>query len=245
MGDRWTNPLDSWPDPEVYVHYPSEQMLAYMDIRNFNRTWPGKKDGSFTEQVNYAFMQVIDKENVDLFIDYHEAELEYPVISTIVAHESGRDIAAMASMTLTDMEFEKPISMEYSPKSLHGLSHREVGDNSDAVSLLFETPEPFLDRVRGVTDEKLLLEGKDPFVQRAGEFGLLYETIDEDGWPIEVRVGRHCSSTLMVAQIWNQMNPGKEVIIENVPKYSEIVENGVGHYFDNPENADSDRVYYE
>ncbi len=245
MGDRWTNPLDSWPDPEVYVHYPSEQMLAYMDIRNFNRTWPGKKDGSFTEQVNHAFMQIIDKENVDLFIDYHEAELEYPVISTIVAHESGRDIAAMASMTLTDMEFEKPISMEYSPKSLHGLSHREVGDHSDAVSLLFETPEPFLDRVRGVTDEKLLLEGKDPFVQRAGEFGLLYETIDEDGWPIEVRVGRHCSSTLMVAQIWNQMNPGKEVIIKNVPKYSEIVENGVGHYFDNPEKANSDRVYYE
>jgi len=245
MGDRWTNPLDSWPDPEVYVHYPSEQMLAYMDIRNFNRTWPGKKDGSFTEQVNYAFMQIINKENVDLFIDYHEAELEYPVISTIVAHESGRNIAAMASMMLTDMEFEKPISMEFSPKSLHGLSHREVGDNSDAVSLLFETPEPFLDRVRGITDKRLLLEGKDPFVQRAGEFGLLYETIDENGWPIDVRVGRHCSSTLMVAQIWNQMNPGKEVIINNVPKYSEVIENGVGHYFQNPEKANPDKVYYE
>ncbi|MFA6799206.1 MAG: hypothetical protein WCR39_07905, partial [Bacteroidales bacterium] len=23
MGDRWTNPLDQWPDPEVYIHYPS------------------------------------------------------------------------------------------------------------------------------------------------------------------------------------------------------------------------------
>lgn len=245
MGDRWTNPLDSWPDPEVYVHYPSKQMLAYMDIRNFNRTWPGKKDGSFTEQVNYAFMQIIKQEKVDLFIDFHEAELEYPVISTIVAHESGRNIAAMASMMLTDMEFEKPISMEFSPKSLHGLSHREVGDYSDAISLLFETPEPFLDRVRGITDEHLLLEGKDPFVQRAGEFGLLYETIDEDGWPIEVRVGRHCSTALMVAQIWNQMNPGKEIKIKNVPKYAEIIKNGVGHYFKNPANMDSDRIYYE
>lgn len=245
MGDRWTNPLDSWPDPEVYVHYPSQQMLAYMDIRNFNRTWPGKKDGSFTEQVNYAFMQIIKEENVDLFIDYHEAELEYPVISTIVAHESGRNIAAMSSMTLTDMEFEKPIGMEFSPKSLHGLSHREVGDHSDAISLLFETPEPFLDRVRGVTDEDLLLKGQDPFVQRAGEFGLLYETIDEDGWPIAVRVGRHCSTTLMVAQIWNQMHPGKEIKIKNVPKYSEIKENGVGHYFKNPAEMNSDRVYYE
>ena len=37
LGDRSGSPLDSWPDPEVYVHYPSKQMLAYMDIRNLNR----------------------------------------------------------------------------------------------------------------------------------------------------------------------------------------------------------------
>ena len=23
MGDRWSNPLDQWPDPEVFIHYPS------------------------------------------------------------------------------------------------------------------------------------------------------------------------------------------------------------------------------
>ncbi len=245
MGDRWSNPLDSWPDPEVYVHYPSKQMLAYMDIRNINRTWPGKKDGSITEQICYGFMNVIKEENVDLFIDLHEAELEYPVISTIVAHESGQNIAAMASMMLTDMEFAEPIGIEFSPKSLHGLSHREIGDHSDAVSLLFETPEPFLDRVRGVTDERLLLEGKDPFVMRAGKFGLLYESIDEDGWPIDVRVGRHCSTTLMVSQIWNQTNPGKGVIIENIPKYADVIDNGVGHYFKNPDEAVAEKVFYE
>ena len=37
MGDRWTSPLDQWPDPEVYIHYPSGQYLAYVDIRNVNR----------------------------------------------------------------------------------------------------------------------------------------------------------------------------------------------------------------
>jgi len=41
MGDRWTNPLDQWPDPEVFIHYPSRQELAYVDIRNLNRAWPG------------------------------------------------------------------------------------------------------------------------------------------------------------------------------------------------------------
>jgi hypothetical protein len=33
IGDRGTNPLDQWPDPFTYVHYPSGQNLAYQDIR--------------------------------------------------------------------------------------------------------------------------------------------------------------------------------------------------------------------
>jgi len=50
MGDRWSNPLDQWPDPEVYIHYPSRQELAYIDIRNLNRTWPGRANGTLTER---------------------------------------------------------------------------------------------------------------------------------------------------------------------------------------------------
>ena len=44
MGDRWTNPLDQWPDPEVSIHYPTRQELAYVDVRNLNRAWPGRPD---------------------------------------------------------------------------------------------------------------------------------------------------------------------------------------------------------
>ena len=245
MGDRWSNPLDSWPDPEVYVHYPSRQMLAYMDIRNLNRTWPGKKDGSITEQTCYAVTRVVEEEKVDVFIDYHEAELEYPVISTIVAHQKITDVAAMAGMMLSDGEFKRPIGMEYSPPSLHGLSHREIGDHTRAASLLFETPEPFLDRVRGITDETLLLTGKDEFVMKAGEHKLLYEQITEDGWPIDVRVGRHSSSTLEVAAVWSDMNPGKRILIENTPRYAKVIEKGVGHWFQDPSKAKTAQIFYE
>lgn len=243
MGDRWTNPLDSWPDPEVYVHYPSKQMLAYMDIRNFNRTWPGYDGGTLTERTNFAFMELIRAENVDVFIDLHEAELEYPVISTIVAHQKGTNVAALASMMLTATEFR--IGMEYSPQSLHGLSHREVGDHSQAVSYLLETPEPMLDRVRGVTDEDLLLTGKDPFVQMAGRYGLLYEKIGDDGWPIDVRVGRHASTVLELAQSWNDLNMNKIIQITGVPRYAEVIENGIGHYFTNPATVPNHRLAYE
>jgi len=245
MGDRWSNPLDSWPDPEVYVHYPSGQMLAYMDIRNFNRTWPGRPNGSITEQTCYAMMELIRREEVNLFIDLHEAELEYPVISTIVTHEKGQEIAAIASMMLTEMEFERPIGMEFSPPSLHGLSHREVGDHSQAISLLFETPEPFLDRVRGITDEELLLTGKDAFVMEAGKYGLLYERIDEEGWPIDVRVGRHCSTILETVQAYSDMNPDKPILMEGIPRYQEVIAQGTGFYFRNPQEMAEGEVYYE
>lgn len=244
MGDRWTNPLDQWPDPEVYLHYPSRQNLAYVDVRNLNRTWPGRANGTLTEKTCYAFMQLIKKEEVDLVIDLHEAELQYPVINTIVAHESGQELATLVSMMLTDFEGFS-IGTEFSPKSLHGLSHREIGDNSNAVSLLFEAPQPFLDATRGITGEEQLLEGKDEFVVKAGEHGLLFAPIDSTGWHINVRVGRHTSTILQTFESWNEYHPEKPLICSNVPRYAEVIENGIGYYLKNPADSKPDRITYE
>lgn len=245
MGDRCSNALDSWPDPEVYLHYPSRQMLAYMDIRNFNRTWPGRANGLITERTNYAFMEVVRQEKVDIFIDYHEAELEYPVENTIVTHERGQAVAAMTSMMLTAQEFPVPMGMEFSPKALHGLSHREVGDYSEAMSMIFEVAEPMLDRIRGITDEKLLMEGRDDFVVKAGEHKLLYAPMDDQGWPIDVRVGRHLSALLQTIDSYNMTAPDKPMMLSGVPRYAEVVEKGTGAFLQNPSAASADRVYYD
>lgn len=241
LGDRWSNPLDQWPDPEVYIHYPSKQNLAFVDIRNLNRCWPGRANGTLTERTCHAFMELIRQEGVDLFIDLHEAELQYPVISTIVAHDDGEDLAAFVSMMLNDMEGFN-MGMEYSPKSLHGLSHREVGDFSDAVSLLFEAPEPFLDATRGRTTREQLLTGQDEFVVKAGEHGLLFEEIDENGWPIDVRVGRHTSAILQTMESWTDLNPDKPLACRNVPRYAEVIANGIGRYLHDPANPGNRRV---
>jgi len=243
MGDRWSNPLDQWPDPELFIHYPSRQQLAYMDIRNLNRAYPGRPDGTLTEKTCYAIIQMIKQEKVDIVIDLHEAELQYPVISTIVAHQKGQDLAAMASMVLSGEEFK--IGVEYSPKALRGLSHREIGDSTEAISLLFESPETFLDATRGRTDARLLLTGQDEFVVRAGKRGLLFEKIDEKGWPIALRVGRHCSTILTVAYLWSQDHADRAVIIKDVPKYAEVVAKGVGAFLHDPAQADTKKVYYE
>jgi len=244
MGDRWSNPLDQWPDPEVYIHYPSRQELAYIDIRNLNRTWPGRPNGTLTEKTCFAIIQLIKEENVDIAIDLHEAELQYPVISTIVAHQNGQDLAAMASMMISGMEgFD--IGMENSPKELHGLSHREIGDHTEAISLLLEAPEPMLDATRGRTDRALLLEGKDEFIVKAGKHGLLFEKMDENGWPIDKRVGRHCSTILQIIELWSEDHQEKALIIKNVPRYTEIIAKGIGAFLHNPASAASNRIKYE
>jgi hypothetical protein len=244
MGDRWSNPLDQWPDPEVYIHYPSRQELAYVDIRNLNRTFPGRPNGTLTEKTCYALIQLIRKEKVDIVIDLHEAELQYPVISTIVAHQNGLDLAALASMIISGTEGFN-IGVEYSPPALHGLSHREIGDHTDAISLLLEAPEPFLDATRGRTDRALLLEGKDEFVVKAGRHGLLFEKMDENGWPIDVRVGRHCSTILQILELWSEEKPDKTVKVREVPRYAGVIEKGTGYFLHDPAKADPKKIYYE
>jgi len=243
MGDRWTNPLDQWPDPEVFIHYPSRQELAYVDVRNLNRTWPGRPNGTLTEQTAYAFMEFIRRERVDVAIDLHEAELQYPVISTIVTHQRGQDLATLSAMALNDDEGFK-IGTEYSPKTLHGLSHREIGDWSPAISLLFEAPEPFLDATRGVTSAETLLTGRDEFVVKAGRHGLLFEKIDERGWPIAIRVGRHSSSIAVVIETWTADHADRPLVVTGIPRYAEVTRNGVGHYLHDPRAAGA-RVTYE
>lgn len=245
FGDRAASPLDSWPDPEVYIHYPSGQNLAYVDIRNINRNWPGKPDGLLTERTAYAVMQLIDAEGIDMTLDFHEAELEYAVENTIVTHEKGNDVAAMTSMMLSSQVFDVPIGMEFSPKALHGLSHREIGDHSNAASYLVEVAEPMLDRIRGITDEELLMSGKDRFVIKAGEHGLLYAPIDENGWPIDKRVARHVETATTLMNVNNMVHPENTILFDGIPSYEEIMQTGVGAYYHDPSTASADSIYYD
>jgi len=146
-------------------------------------------------------------------------------------------------MMLSDMEFN--MGMEYSPENLHGLSHREVGDFSDAVSLLFEAPEPFLDATRGRTTREQLLTGKDEFVVKAGQAGLLFEKIDENGWPIDVRVGRHTSAILQTLEAWTELNPDRPIVVAGVPRYAEVIELGLGHWLRDPAAAPPEKIRIE
>ncbi len=244
FGDRSGNQLDSWPDPEVYIHYPSQQNLANVDVRNINRAWPGKANGLLTERTTYAVMRMIEQEGIQLCIDMHEAELEYSVENTIVAHQNGSDVAAWTSMVLSSQVFDVPIGNEFSPLALHGLSHREIGDFSDCIPYELEVAEPMLDRIRGITDEALLMEGKDRFVMMAGDRGLLYAPIDENGWPIEKRVARHVATVKQIIESNNMMRPDQTILVEGIPSYEDMCRSLAPYYYD-PATAPAGRLYYD
>ncbi|NLB91080.1 MAG: deacylase [Clostridiales bacterium] len=240
-GDRWANPLDSWPDPFTYHHYPSGLQLTYQDLRNVNRCYPGRENGSLIERVCFGIMEIIRNEKVDLSIDAHEAAVMYPVVETYVAHDRSLDIAMMASMNLSSTQFY--MKCEASPKTLRGLSHREWGDFSDTLAVLMETPQPFTDWIVGPMTPDLQTIGKDEFLGTANDHGLTYVDYDKDvGSPMNYRVGRHLSGALEVIEWTNMSLPDREVKV-TWPTYSELMEHDCGYFLHDPQKADPSSVF--
>ena len=232
LGSRVTNPLDQWPDPLVFAQYPSNQQLSGFETRNLNRAYPGRPDGSLTEKVAYAVIQLIKKEKINIAFDLHESSPEVPIVNVIVYHEKYEDIAmgAILGLEMDDLQF----SPEMSPKNFHGLSHREWGDYTDAIPFLMETSNPSMGRLRGETDVELVLKGYSNNYKKAKESGALRIAYREDtGEPIEHRVGRDIMGFIELINSYNIYFPEQPIGIENLPDYNRIMEKGVGEFLNN------------
>jgi len=220
FGSRVFNPLDQWPDPEVYTHFPSGQKLSGFETRNLNRSYPGKVDGTLSERVGYAIMKLIRNEKVDIAFDLHEAAPEIPIIKAIIVHEKAKELGAMAVLNL---EFEDlKYALEISPKNFRGLSHREWGDYTDVLPFLMETSNPIQGRFRGRTNSNLIVYGEDDNYRKALELGKLRIEYDPKGEPLAVRVGRHLEGFNAIISACNEFNPDKQFKYEGIPSYSEI-----------------------
>ena len=228
FGSRATNPTDQWPDPDIYVHAASGQKLSGSETRNLNRAYPGRADGTLTEKVAFGIVQLIQKEKVNLTIDLHEASPEYPVINAIVAHERAMDIAAEVTIGL-QMDGIK-IGLEPSPKSLRGLSHRELGDATDTMAILMETANPAQGRLRGPTNEQLVVTGKDPMYERAAKLNRLFVPYDAKGQPLDLRVARHVTAVNEFLAVMSRKKPQQAVVLTKVPSYNDMVKKGIGTY---------------
>lgn len=227
-GARTTNPVNEWPNPDIYIHPLSGQTMAGVERSNLNRTHPGVADGSITERLAYGFMELIKQENVDLAVDLHEASPEYPVVEAMVADERGMELAAMVTM---ELEFEGiPMRLEPSPKNLRGLNHREWGENADVLGMLLETTNPSAGRFRGKTDEALILTGADKAYVKAAGLGRLYVPYESGAKPIADRVARHVTTVKLLADNLEYVREGKGVTLEGLPGYPELSDQGVGAF---------------
>lgn len=234
-GDRWfrfgsraSNPVFQWPDPDIYVHKSSGQRLSGSETRNLNRAYPGRTDGTLTEKIAYGVAELIRAEKIDIEVDLHEASPEYPTINAIVAHERAMDIAAEAKIWMEVDGID--ISIESSPKNLHGLTHRELGDYTDTLALLMETANGSQGRLRGATNEELVVTGKDKYYVKAAEYGRLYVPYDENGHPISERVARHITGIMQFAEAFTGMGD-RPIIIGGIPTYGEMLAD-LGPYLD-------------
>lgn len=229
FGSRATNPVDQWPDPDIYVHASSGQHLSGSETRNLNRAYPGRADGTFTERLAFGITSLIRAEKIDVTVDLHEASPEYPVICAIVAHEKAMPIASVAVL---DLEFDGiRMGLEPSPVNLHGLSHRELGDATGTFALLMENSNPSQGRLRGRTDEALIVDGKDPLYVMAAKLGRLFVPFDDSGWPLKVRVARHVAGLQAIFKAYSAKVPERPVVLGALPSYDEMATNGLGKYF--------------
>jgi hypothetical protein len=230
-GNRLSNPIFQWPNPDIYIHPTSGQNLSGKEKSNLNRCYPGRPDGSITEKMAYAIVELIRKEKVDLAFDLHEASPEYPVVNAIVAHERSMELAAMVTMDLEGMGI--PMRLEPSPKNLHGLSHREWGDFTETMPILMETGNPSQGRLRGRTNGDLVVTGKDKCYSKAFDLGKLYIPYDGEQ-PISLRVARHTTAVSLFMEYLEFVDEEKGIVVTGIPAFEEIVEKGVGNFLASP-----------
>ena len=219
-GSRATNPVDQWPDPDVYIHYPSGQQLSGSETRNITRAYPGRPDGNLTEKMAYGVAELIRAEDIGITFDLHEASPEYPVINATVAHQDAMEIASEGCINLLLSGIE--MSLEQSPTNFHGLTHRELGDYTDTKAILMETANASQGRLRGATTVEQVLGGQDECYLISEELGMLYVPWDETGHPIEERCGRHLQGIYEYVTAYNNANPDKAIVYSEVPGYSEL-----------------------
>lgn len=222
---RMTNPLHQWPDPDLY-HHNTGQILTGKELRNLNRVYPGKADGTLTEQIAAAIVAFINAEDIDVTIDLHEGPPEFLSLNALIVHERAMDLTTEAVFNLAFEGVE--MDVQASPKGLHGYSHRELGDYTNTMPALPETCNIEQGRLPGKKTEDTLLTSQSKFYAQAAEKGL-YNRYKPEGVTIDERVARHLETVRQYAVAYNTL--GYEGTMEfTIPSYNEVLTNGVGYY---------------
>ena len=71
------------------------------------------------------------------------------------------------------------------------------------------------------------MTGKDKAYSKASKMGLLFIPYEGDQ-PIELRTARHVTASKKAIDMLGMVKDGKDVVIENIPSYEQIKDDGIG-----------------
>ena len=224
-GSRATNTVDQWPTPDVYAH-SSGQKLSSTEVRNLNRAYPGSPTGTYSEQIAWAVTNFVITNDITIVIDLHEASPEYGVNNAMVFHEDAEAIKGEMDLEgftgIRESESlgssSQAIKLNPSAKRLRGLTHRELGDFTNAYVFLFETSNASQGKLHGAfVPELITCDGyRDKFYAYAWKQTLKYnitggylgnKMLEAPAASIDERVARHTDSILSVINAFNAVYP--------------------------------------
>ena len=128
------------PDPDWYTPPESTTRYAGMEQRNINRSYPGTEQAGLAQKIALAVMRLLVDENIDIAIDMHEAQPSSNLAWTLVSNPKNVQVAALVVLDLEEKGI--PFHLDVSALNMDGLSHREWGDRTKALSFLIETVNP-------------------------------------------------------------------------------------------------------
>ncbi len=215
FGDRRTDINDEGTeDPEVFVHPSGETEYKGDESRNLNRNYPGEENGTLTSKLAFAIINLINEENIDFNLDMHESRTpeeyeksnsDYNLSYSLVCNPKALEMGILAMLNL-ELETGINVKLEESAKNSRGLSHLEIGNYTNSLSFLSETPNPAQDPSKNNPDP-------------------MYDS----KYPLKHRIGIQLEIVQMLIDSYNMLFE-KKLEVEKIPTYSDLMKYGFEAY---------------
>ncbi|MGI6074966.1 MAG: deacylase [Pyramidobacter sp.] len=185
-GDRLIPLRPGEKDPEHFVHWLGYTHKNGAEWRNVNRNYPGVADGTPAQQVCWAVMELIRRGKIASCLDVHEATAPESVVDprdgknydggelaySLITHPKYVDWCFEMIMALETRGVR--LKAEVSAPGFRGISHYEIGEATDCIPFLSETPNPAQNEHAVGVDA--LRDSRHPIEERVG---IVMEILEE------------------------------------------------------------------
>ena len=218
FGDRNIPLRPGEKDPDKFTHQSGFVMDNGVEWRNINRNYPGIADGTPAQRVTFAVMELIRRENVKFDLDMHEARTMEETLNprtgkvgrnsqlanSLIAHPKALDLGAEALFLLEDRGVV--LKLDQSAPGFRGICHYEIGENSDCLAFLSETPNPAMN----------------PWTEAPDPLGLR-------GYSLEERAGTALEVFRALCEVYSS-NFDDHIVVEGLPSKADLEAQGVGRW---------------